>query len=235
LTLSFSLSVWSRGHRNDEPKDYLVGATYTVDVEDLRPTQFRVGEHVVEQKYEKIENMSKEKRKEYFESNKIPVVVGPKGRLYLIDRHHFARAVEEAGYTEVNIKVLKNWSSFDEVEFWQKMRAAHFVYQNDDVEGRMVAATDLPKRVADMKDDPFRSLAGDLRDEGYFNKKPGEYFIEFKWARALRRYFTKEDLDVYKMKYKDAMKDAREFAGSPQSLGLAGRASSACLLSLQRD
>jgi len=44
----------------------------------------------------------------------------------------------------------------------------------------------LPKTVARMKDDPFRSLAGELRRLGGF-AKDSTPFSEFLWADFLRR------------------------------------------------
>jgi hypothetical protein len=44
----------------------------------------------------------------------------------------------------------------------------------------------LPKTVADLEDDPYRSLAGELRFAGGYAKDTTP-FSEFLWADALRR------------------------------------------------
>src|SRR5215468_3748809 len=55
-----------------------------------------------------------------------------------------------------------------------------------DAKGERRHFKDIPKSVADLKDDPFRSLAGELRRLGGFAKDTTP-FSEFLWADYLRR------------------------------------------------
>ena len=52
---------------------------------------------------------------------------------------------------------------------------------------------DLPKSVSDLKDDPFRSLAGEPRRAGGFAKDITP-FGEFLWADFLRRKISRKNV-----------------------------------------
>lgn len=52
----------------------------------------------------------------------------------------------------------------------------------------------MPKRLSKLKDDPFRSLASDIRKQGGYAKAPIP-FLEFLWADFLRRTLVKKDVD----------------------------------------
>jgi hypothetical protein len=54
------------------------------------------------------------------------------------------------------------------------------------MEGRRRPYRDLPKSIDKLMDDPFRSLAGELRRAGGFAKDTTP-FSEFLWANFLRR------------------------------------------------
>jgi len=51
---------------------------------------------------------------------------------------------------------------------------------------------DIPKRMADLVDHPFRSLAGELRRAGGFDTTP---FSEFLWADFLRRRMKRKTVE----------------------------------------
>ena len=59
-----------------------------------------------------------------------------------------------------------------------------------DEDGKRRAYSDIPKSIEDMKDDPFRSLAGALRRKGGYAKDTTP-FSEFLWADFLRRRFKR--------------------------------------------
>jgi hypothetical protein len=67
-----------------------------------------------------------------------------------------------------------------------------------DDRGRRRPYADLPKSVADLVDDPFRSLAGELRRSGGFAKDTAP-FSEFLWAdffrRRIKRKLVEDDFD----------------------------------------
>ena len=79
-------------------------------------------------------------------------------------------------------------------------RAAFWVYLDNrgwlhslDARGRRRAYEDLPKRIAGLVEDPFRSLAGEMRRSGGFAKDTTP-FSEFLWADFLRRRIKRKVL-----------------------------------------
>ena len=63
-----------------------------------------------------------------------------------------------------------------------------------DAEGLRRDYKAIPKTVADLKDDPFRSLAGELRRAGGFAKDTTP-FSEFLWADFLRRRIKRSSVE----------------------------------------
>jgi hypothetical protein len=157
-----------------------------VDVDDLRPTQMNVGMFEVDRKAAKIGAFSREERHEYLRENFIPVVVGPKGNLYILDHHHQARAVLESGYRRVYIKIVADLSHMPKQEFWKEMTSRGYVYLKD-TEGNDIDSDQLPKKIEKLGDDLYRSIAGAVRRRGGFVKDMTP-FAEFKWADFFRKH-----------------------------------------------
>jgi len=63
-----------------------------------------------------------------------------------------------------------------------------------DSKGERRHYSDIPKRIADLVDDPFRSLAGELRRAGGFAKDTTP-FSEFLWADFLRRMVMRKAVE----------------------------------------
>jgi hypothetical protein len=87
-----------------------------------------------------------------------------------------------------------------------------------DAKGERRHFKDLPKTVADLKDDPFRSLAGELRRAGGFAKDTTP-FSEFLWADFLRRKIARKTAEDH---FSVAMERALEFAKSEGAVYLPG-------------
>ena len=121
----------------------------------------------------------------------MPTVLGPKGRYYVVDHHHMARALMDEGEKTLQVYILSDLSGVDKATFWTVLDNSGWCHAYDH-KGRRCELPDIPKSLADMKDDPYRSLAGQLRRSGGFAKtdKP---FSEFIWADFLRRR-VEEDL-----------------------------------------
>ena len=77
--------------------------------------------------------------------------------------------------------------------FWGVMDNKRWVYPYD-AKGERRRFKDLPKSMADLKDDPFRSLAGELRRAGGFAKDTTP-FSEFLWADFLRRRMSVKNVN----------------------------------------
>ena len=78
--------------------------------------------------------------------------------------------------------------------FWGVMDNKRWVYPYD-AKGERRHFKDLPKSISDLKDDPFRSLAGELRRIGGFAKDTTP-FSEFLWADFLRRQMSRGSVDA---------------------------------------
>jgi hypothetical protein len=68
--------------------------------------------------------------------------------------------------------------------FWRTMEFRAWSHPYDH-RGRRREYRDMPARLADLKDDPYRSLAGMVRDAGGFAKNEAP-FVEFLWADYFR-------------------------------------------------
>lgn len=79
-------------------------------------------------------------------------------------------------------------------EFWRQMKENNFVYLKKQ-DGSEINPRDLPNRIEDLQDDPFRSFAYFFRDFGGYDKVSIP-FLEFMWGDFLRK---KMSLDEIKM------------------------------------
>jgi hypothetical protein len=108
------------------------------------------------------EHKSKKKQAELLGRHMIPVVLGPDKRPYVIDHHHLARALHEKGVKDVLVSVVADLTMVDRNAFWGVLDNKRWVYPYD-AKGERRRFEDVPKTVADLEDDPFRSLAGECR------------------------------------------------------------------------
>jgi hypothetical protein len=155
----------------------------TVPVLDLRPTQMTVGMHEVRAKQQHWRVAHRKDR--FLGSHLIPVVHGPRDRYFLLDHHHLALALHEEGEKEVAITVVADLRRLARDEFWTFMDNRGWLHPYD-AAGRRRDVAELPRRITGLKDDPYRSLAGELRRAGGFAKDTTP-FSEFLWADFLRR------------------------------------------------
>ena len=209
----FAVPSFAGGDYFDAQKDDLMPAK----VDELHPTQGYVGYIEVKPKAKELKKMSKSERKEFLRKNPIPVVVGPGGDIYPIDHHHLARAVSDSGHQKIFIKIVENKSALTEAEFWAWMKEKQYVDLIDD-NGNKIEVADLPRFIEEMRDDPYRSLAGAVREQGGF-KKDMTPFAEFKWALFFRQYFSRESLDS---NFDKVVKAAVKLAKSQAAQGLPG-------------
>ena len=74
-----------------------------VAVADLAPTQMTVGMREVSFKRRRWRERSSRQGADYLNTLRIPVVLGPNARQYLIDRHHLVLALREEGIAEFTV------------------------------------------------------------------------------------------------------------------------------------
>jgi hypothetical protein len=113
-----------------------------------------------------------------------PVVVGPEGELYALDGHHWMRALAEEGVETVRVAVVGDFRRLTGEAFWAALEARGWCHPYDG-EGTRIAFDRIPHAIADLADDPFRSLATALRRTGAVAKSRG-LFSEFGCAACLR-------------------------------------------------
>jgi hypothetical protein len=182
----------------------------TVKITDLRPTQITVGMREVLEKRKHWRETGKKKGEKFLGKHLIPVIRGLKKRNYVIDHHHLARALHDEGQKEVAVTVIADLSKLDDPDlFWTVMDNRSWLHPFD-AAGKRCHYGDLPKSVIDLVDDPFRSLAGELRRAGGYAKDTTP-FSEFLWADFLRRRVKRKLVDH---DFDRAMERALELAKS---------------------
>jgi hypothetical protein len=188
-----------------------------VKILDLRPTQITVGMREVKAKRKHWRELGKHKDGDFLGKHLIPVILGPKQRHYVIDHHHLALALHNEGVDEVAVTVVSNLSKLDNEAFWFMMDNHNWMHPFDD-DGRRRPYKDLPKAITGLIDDPFRSLAGELRRAGGFAKDTTP-FSEFIWADFLRRRMKRK---LVERDFDRAIEKALELAKSEDADYLPG-------------
>ena len=190
---------------------------HPVEIADLRPTQITVGMREVEAKRKGWREKKGKKAAEFLGKHMIPVILGPNDRHYVIDHHHLARALHEEGVKDILVTVVANLSMVDRDVFWTVLDNRNWMHPFDD-KGRRRDYTDIPKSISDLVDDPFRSLAGELRRMGGFAKDTTP-FSEFLWADFLRRRMKRK---LVENDFDRAITMAMKFAKGQEAIYLPG-------------
>ena len=155
-----------------------------VPIAELRPTQITVGFREVAEKRREWRKRTDEGGGQFLGRHMIPVLLGPKGRHYVIDHHHLALALHEENQAHVLVNVIADLSGLSKGSFWVYVDSRAWCHPYD-AAGRRRDFDAIPKRIADLADDPYRSLAGELRLAGGYAKDTTP-FSEFLWADFLR-------------------------------------------------
>ncbi|RUW96007.1 chromosome partitioning protein ParB [Mesorhizobium sp. M8A.F.Ca.ET.059.01.1.1] len=174
-----------------------------VPVKELRPTQITVGMREVDLKRQLIRSQSAANTGAFLGKHMIPVVLGPKNRNYVTDHHHLARALIEEGVKDVLVTVISDLSALDKDAFLFMLDNRGWMHPFDENGQRRDYAA-LPKTIDELVDDPYRSMAGELRRLGGYAKDTTP-FSEFLWADFLRRHIDK---GAVAKNFDKAMKDA---------------------------
>ncbi len=188
----------------------------TAAIDDLRPTQITVGYREVVRKRRRWREQS-QLGGARSASREIPVLRGPEGQLFIVDHHHLARALSEEGVATVALNLVADLSVLTAGKFWEVCEERGWCHPYDAVGVRRDIDA-IPRTVGALADDPFRSLAGELRRAGGFAKQPAP-FSEFVWADFLRcrieRATVGEDFDR-------ALRSAFVLSRSPDAENLPG-------------
>jgi hypothetical protein len=158
---------------------------HSVAIKDLRPTQLTVGMREVKTRRKIWRKRSSEQLAEQLGAHMIPVVLGPRGAPYVIDHHHLTLAMHQEGIESVATTVVADLRRLPLDAFWLHLDNRGWMHPFD-TRGRRRPYDALPRHIWDLVDDPYRSLAGELRRGGGFAKDTTP-FSEFLWADHLRR------------------------------------------------
>jgi hypothetical protein len=154
-------------------------------IADLRPTQITIGMREAAAKRQLWRQVHRKDAAEFLGRHMIPVVLGPKNRPYVIDHHHLAFALHQEKVKYVLVTVVSDVSHLSKDAFWVVLDNRGWMHPFDD-KGVRRPYSAIPDAISDLIDDPFRSLAGALRDAGGYAKDMTP-FSEFLWADFMRR------------------------------------------------
>ncbi len=188
-----------------------------IKIKDLRPTQMTVGMREVEEKRKRWREHKGKKKSEFLGSHMIPVLLGPKEDHYVIDHHHLARALLEEGQSEVLISVVADLRTLDRDAFWVVADNRGWCHPYDQ-NGVRRDFKDIPAKIGELRDDPFRSLAGEVRRLGGYSKETVP-FSEFLWADFFRRRLKRKAIEK---EFTVSMERALKLAKSAEASYLPG-------------
>jgi len=191
---------------DDDLYEYSKGEIVLVNPSSLHPTQFLYSKLEVDNKVKQLKRIMAKKGpegvKDFLEDKKGEVVVGPKNRMWLVDGHHQARALEILRKTDPRfadivfvVEVRNEWNEMTLKEFEAAMKAGnkklkpgepHYVYLRDQ-KGKIRDFKSLPRRLSSMKDFPWRSLVWMLKERGIIDVSERFPFQEFYLAQELRK------------------------------------------------
>ena len=174
-------------------------------LDEIRPTQMTVGWREVARKQRRL----RADQAVPTSHRATPVVLGPSAAVYALDHHHRLCAMVAEGWREAPINVIDDLSHLAESSFWRLMDSRGWCRPYDPA-GLRKPFCEIPNRLADLADDPIRSLASTVRRRGGFakSKRP---FSEFRWADYLRLHITADQIGA---DYIGATANALEIARS---------------------
>lgn len=94
--------------------------------------------------------------------------------------------------TSVWVMQLADFSAMEMGMFWRLMEFHQWVHPYND-KGERCEFSAIPKQLERLKDDPYRSLAAEVRKSGGYAKEAAPY-TEFLWADFFRLLFRKSYL-----------------------------------------
>ncbi len=198
-------------HNNREPQ------LQPVSLASLRPTQMTVGMKEVDRKRRDWEARVATDGPAFLGNHMIPVIIGPKKQLWMIDHHHLARALLEEGVEHVLVNIVARLDQLDKASFLTFMDNRNWLHTFD-AQGARCAYDAMPRKISKLADDPYRSIAGAVRRSGGYSKSETPY-AEFLWADFYRRRI---DAKTIKHDFDSALAKALKLAHSTAANHLPG-------------
>jgi hypothetical protein len=201
-----------------------------IDIEDAHPTQFRVGKIEVEDRTHTFIKKGVEKLREYLRKHPCRAVIGPEGKIYITDMHHrafaaynaelafHAKALSETSQRpQIYVHIIDNLSHLSSEDFEKEMIAKRYTYLKD--RGILRRFSELSRYIFQLKDDPYRTVAGYLEDIGWKFPEEADFeqFTIDEWLREnmqLPDHVVKKELKKNKLKF---LQKALEVLRSPEA------------------
>lgn len=233
LPISFSLATLASTDASSDvirqcSKTSLVGDFCRIEVSQLRPTQITVGMITVQEKQREISKKKKDPTElnSFLKKKYEPVVIGPRENFYIVDHHHLARALWEEKIATTYASIIANYSNLDQVEFWKVMNEQNWIFPFDENGNGPLSWENIPKNISDLRDDPYRSLATRVRDEGGY-KKTKILYAEAQWANFFRKRIRIQNSDSgqgqdFEGNFETAVEQALVLAHSSEAKDLPG-------------
>lgn len=187
--------------------------------ENLQVTQFLYGRPGVLNRKKELMSLSFEDLNTYIKERSIPYVMGPDGRKYIIDRHHFSLSLyelkdnlfEKFGHRATDIEVYFQEVLFEDLDtellernsFIKLMMENKLAYLRSGEEFK--SFDELPKSVGELREDYYRGLSWLVRKSGAY-KKTDTPFAEFYWADYLKKQLNITDNQFSKKNIKKAIR-----------------------------
>lgn len=202
-----------------------------ISLSKIKPTQITVGLRQVETKQKRLRKLARQPERlvTFLLERPIPLVKGPEGKPYAIDHHHLGYALVREKFKTAPMVWVADYSSLSESAFWKKMQEMQYVHPRDE-QGRQKSFKEIPGRLSELRDDPYRSLAGFARRSGAFEKVQIP-FTEFKWADYFRKHISRK---CVKQNFGKALESAENLASKPAARNLPGYKTTHSLLKTAR-
>ena len=168
---------------------------HPVRIRDLRPTQLTVGIREVHRKREQWRQRPRDEAGGFLGAHMIPAVIGPDGKPWIVDHHHLVLALHLESVEEVMISVVAKLNHLPRKRFFAFMDAHNWLHPYDG-DGKRRDWHELPRRIDKLIDDPYRSLAGEVRRAGGYAKVPTPY-SEFLWADFFRDRIKRKLIETH--------------------------------------
>jgi hypothetical protein len=191
---------------------------YQVRLEKLHPTQFAVGMGEVKERMKKIAAKDEEDYEKYLRKKIGRVVIGPDATLWLIDGHHLATALSKLRRKIIYLRVEANLDKSTAAEFERMMIQSKWCWLYDGNGQGPLSFSQLPSKILDLQDDPYRTLAWKVSHEEGF-KETTIPFAEFMWGQYYRKYVTLAELNN---DFEKAVERATLLSFCPQASKLPG-------------
>jgi hypothetical protein len=171
---------------------------------DLKPMQIPAGMLEVQDKARDLRDLKEKDAESWLKERSVPILEDYKNRKRPVDHHHEARAAWEADKDEVfthryfDDEMHARIKALPREQYYAVTRAMRLFYDRDQFGAGPHDPNHLPEDVRGMADDPFRSVAWQVRKRGGYDKSPVP-FAEFAWAQFFRErvktYPTKADFE----------------------------------------